>query len=205
MCDIRISGGFVVFDGVYDPGVLIAGTTYFWRIDEINSTGKTTGEVWTFTTATVFTPPPKGRACFTDDTCVWLDGIPVQISRAGLGQNVGCLNSTAIVGFLLPLPCPGKVEKVQEHEGTFMCYDVLLESGNCIKVAECHYLLAESERWVAVQNLKPASKLITAKGPIRIISITKRSTPYVGKVYNLQIEGSDWYLVGKDGVVVRDF
>jgi hypothetical protein len=35
--------------------------------------------------------------------------------------------------------------------------------------------------------------------------MTKRPTPYVGKVYNLKVEGSDRYLVGKDAVIVRDY
>ena len=35
---------------VYDPGTLNHGTTYYWRIDEVNSGGITTGPVWSFTT-----------------------------------------------------------------------------------------------------------------------------------------------------------
>jgi hypothetical protein len=27
-------------------------TTYYWRIDEVNSKGKTTGETWSFVTET---------------------------------------------------------------------------------------------------------------------------------------------------------
>ena len=34
----------------FDPGTLIAGTTYYWRIDAINDAGTTTGTVWSFTT-----------------------------------------------------------------------------------------------------------------------------------------------------------
>jgi len=34
----------------YEPGTLINGTTYYWRIDEINAYGTTTGTVWSFTT-----------------------------------------------------------------------------------------------------------------------------------------------------------
>ena len=34
----------------YDPGPLAAGTTYYWRIDEKNSYGTTTGAIWSFTT-----------------------------------------------------------------------------------------------------------------------------------------------------------
>ncbi len=35
----------------FNPGTLTANTTYFWRIDERNTTGVTTGSVWSFTTA----------------------------------------------------------------------------------------------------------------------------------------------------------
>jgi len=34
----------------FDPGTMDAETTYYWRIDQINSQGTTTGDVWSFTT-----------------------------------------------------------------------------------------------------------------------------------------------------------
>ncbi|MHC4739309.1 MAG: LamG-like jellyroll fold domain-containing protein, partial [Planctomycetota bacterium] len=34
----------------FDPGTMTNDTTYYWRIDEINATGTTTGVVWSFTT-----------------------------------------------------------------------------------------------------------------------------------------------------------
>ena len=40
----------------YDPGIMAYSTKYYWRIDSVNSWGKTTGKIWTFTT--VMTPPP---------------------------------------------------------------------------------------------------------------------------------------------------
>ena len=150
-------------------------------------------------------PPPKGRACFIYDTGVWLDGVLAPISKVGVGQNIGRIDSAGLGGFSQSLPRPGKVEKVQEHEGTFVCYDVLLESGNCISVAERHYFMTESGRWVAVQDLKAQIRLRTPQGSIGIKSVNRRPIPYVGKVYNLRIEGSDWYLVGEDAVVVRDY
>ncbi len=101
--------------------------------------------------------------------------------------------------------CLNKIQEVQEHKGTFTCYDVLLESGNCLSVAENHYFLTESGRWTSLQNLKTGSKLKTPKGSIGITSVTKRPTPYTGKVYNLKVAGSDQYLVGKDAVIVRDY
>lgn len=35
----------------YDPGTLVPETTYYWRVDETNSLGTATGDVWSFTTA----------------------------------------------------------------------------------------------------------------------------------------------------------
>jgi hypothetical protein len=36
---------------IFDPGLMIGGTTYYWRIDEVGLGGTTTGDVWRFTTA----------------------------------------------------------------------------------------------------------------------------------------------------------
>ena len=99
----------------------------------------------------------------------------------------------------------GRVEEVHEHEGTFACYDVLLDSGNSIGVGECYYFMTEPGQWIALQNLKTGTRLKTSKGTVGIINITKRPIPYVGKVFNLKVYGSDRYLVGKDAIVVRDY
>jgi hypothetical protein len=40
----------------FDPGTMSNNTTYYWRIDEINAAGTTTGVVWSFTTV----PAPTG-------------------------------------------------------------------------------------------------------------------------------------------------
>ena len=175
----------------FDPGRLDVNTTYYWRIDEVNSNGKRTGVLWKFTTTSG--PPPKGRACFTSETNVWVNSALVPISTVALGQRV------------LGIKNPCKIQEVQKHNGTFACYDILLESGNCISVAENHYFLAESGQWISLKNLKKATRLQTPKGSIAIVSITKRPMPYTGKVYNLKVEGSDRYMVGKDAVIVRDY
>ncbi|MHC4738682.1 MAG: DNRLRE domain-containing protein [Planctomycetota bacterium] len=44
----------------FDPGTMSTSTTYYWRIDEINSEGTTTGNVWNFTTEAA--PQPPGQA-----------------------------------------------------------------------------------------------------------------------------------------------
>jgi hypothetical protein len=179
----------------FDPGWLNSNTTYFWRIDEVNSNGTRTGVLWSFTTSTTGTGgiAPKGRTCFTADTGVWIDGNLVQISKVAQGQIKCGVKSL------------GKIKEVQEHNGTFTCYNVLLESGNCIGVAENHYFLAESGQWISLKELKAGIRLKTSKGSIGITSVTKRPNPYTGNVYNLNITGSDRYLVGKDAVIVRDY
>jgi hypothetical protein len=50
-----------------------------------------------------------------------------------------------------------------------------------------------------------AGGTFTLDGTVGIRSVAIRTTPYIGKVYNLRISNSDRYLVGKDGVIVRDY
>jgi len=42
----------------FETGVMDSNTTYYWRIDEVNMWGKTTGLVWHFTTKSGPPPPP---------------------------------------------------------------------------------------------------------------------------------------------------
>jgi hypothetical protein len=169
-------------------------TSYcYWRIDEVDSEGNITkGDVWTFRLISQISPP-KGRACFAAETGVWINGNLIPISKVAQGQ-INC----EVKNF-------GKVRELQEHSGTFTCYDVLLGSGNSIGVAENHYFLSESGKWMSLKKLKAGIKLKTSKGSIGIVSITKRPMPYVGKVYNIKVEGSGRYLVGKDAIIVRDY
>jgi hypothetical protein len=41
----------------FDPGTMAYNTRYYWRIDEVNPSGKTTGVVWSF--STIMSPPPQ--------------------------------------------------------------------------------------------------------------------------------------------------
>ncbi len=137
-------------------------------------------------------PPPKGRGCFLADTPVWVNGALVQISKAVAGQAINCLAGTSL-------------EKLEEHEGSFECRDITLENGNSISVVDAHCFKLDSGQWVAAQNLESGMKLKSLNGTVTIKSVVTRSMPFVGKVYNLKVSGSDQYMVGKDGVVVRDF
>jgi hypothetical protein len=189
----------------YDPGRMNSNTVYYWRVDEIDSKGnKTVGAVWKFTTVSSL-QPPKGRTCFVAETDVWVDGTLVSISNVAARSCVGRVDGAPARNSSIPLPYLGKVEELQEHEGTFECYDILLQSGNSIGVAGNHYFLTESGQWLALRNLKAGMKLQTPGGLIGIVSVTRRPTPYAGKVYNLKVEGTHQYLVGKDAVIVRDY
>ncbi|MBN2591741.1 MAG: leucine-rich repeat domain-containing protein [Sedimentisphaerales bacterium] len=170
----------------YIPNLLEHNLIYFWRVDEIDSNGFTTkGEIWSFDTYA-----QKERGCFTGQTPVWIDGKSVPISKAQAGQSI---NESS------------NVEEVQEHNGTFILYDIILENGNYITVADEHYFMSESGRWISSRNLEPGMKLRAAAGLIKIKSITKQPEPFTGKVYNLKIKDSDTYMVGQDNIIVRDY
>jgi len=204
------AGAFAVFHNIYfgtnNPppfvgsqtattfklGPLALTTTYYWRIDEVNPMGTTTGELWSFTT--------RGKIfCFPADTLVWVNGTLVPISKAVPGQSVGKPNCALLTSGL------EQIEKVQEHQGTFECYDIALESGDCISVVDSHCFMLDCGQWIVVQDLRAGSKLKSLKGPVSIKSVTKRQTPFTGKVYNLKVKDSDQYFVGKDGLIVRDY
>ena len=95
------------------------------------------------------------------------------------------------------------IDSVEEHEGTFVCRDIALDSGNTIGVVDSHCFMLDSGQWVAAQDLTSGQRLKTLNGTVGIKSITTRN--YTGKVYNLKIQGSDQYMVGEDSVIVRDF
>jgi hypothetical protein len=52
----------------YNPGTLVGKKTYYWRVDERNSAGTTTGVVWSFTTACKgdFATPASGDVTTAD-------------------------------------------------------------------------------------------------------------------------------------------
>jgi prepilin-type N-terminal cleavage/methylation domain-containing protein len=133
-------------------------------------------------------PPPKGRGCFLADTPVWVNGSMVKISKVDVSK---CLAAS--------------LEKLEVHQGSFVCRDITLESGNSISVVDAHCFKLDSGKWVAAQNLKSGMNLKTMNGSVAIKSVVTRTAPFVGKVYNLKVSNSDQYMVGKDGVVVRDF
>ena len=45
---------------VFEPGTMVSDITYYWRIDELNTVGKTIGTLWNFETGELPFPPPPG-------------------------------------------------------------------------------------------------------------------------------------------------
>ncbi len=154
-------------------------------------------------------PPPKPpRGCFPADTLVWVDGALVQISKVIQGQKVFKPLAVRVESPLQKAVCSHEIESIMEHDKTeesWHQYDIVLENGNCISVAEVHFFLLDSGRWASVQDLTSSSKLVSLEGPVAVDRVVKRALPRIGKVYNLKVRNSERYLVGKDGIVARDW
>jgi len=154
-------------------------------------------------------PPVKEpRRCFPADTLVWIDGALVQISKVIPGQIVDKPLTARVELSLKKAVCSHEIESIIEHdetEGSWQQYDIVLENGNCISVAEVHFFLLDSGQWASVQELISGSKLVCLEGPVAVDRVVKRALPCIGKVYNLKVKKSERYLVGKDGIVVRDW
>jgi hypothetical protein len=144
-------------------------------------------------------PLPKGRTCFPADTDVWVNGALVQISRVAPGQTVGKPGCAALAA---PF---GQIERLEEHVGAFECRDIVLQNGNRISVVDAHCFMLDSGRWIPAQDLRNGLRLKTLNGTVSIKSVTTRVVSFVGKVCNLKVKNSDQYMVGKDGVIVRDY
>jgi prepilin-type N-terminal cleavage/methylation domain-containing protein len=151
---------------------------------------------------------PSARQCFPAETLVWVDGALVQISKVVPGQMVDKPVSFRTLTSQSRVVCSREIYGVTEHdesEGPWQCHDVVLETGNQISVADTHYFLLDSGQWAPVQELTSGSILVSLEGPVTVKRVVKRAMPCVGKVYNLMVRNSERYLVGKDGIVVRDW
>jgi prepilin-type N-terminal cleavage/methylation domain-containing protein len=151
---------------------------------------------------------PTARQCFPADTLVWVDGALIQISKVVPGQMVDKPVSFRTLASQSSAACSHEIYSVTEHnesEGPWQCHDIVLETGNLISVADIHYFLLDSGQWAAVQDLTSGSKLVSLEGPVTVKCVVKRALPCIGKVYNLMVRNSERYLVGKDGIVVRDW
>jgi hypothetical protein len=98
--DFYIAG----FPGFAYPEGLVPGTTYYWRIDEVNDADPNSpwkGEVWRFTvpSLTAYRPEPPDRAGYIDPnglTLTWAPGFGAKLHYAFFGDNFDDVNNAAV-------------------------------------------------------------------------------------------------------------
>jgi hypothetical protein len=109
----------VGFTGFPAPDGLVPGTTYYWRVDEVNETEPNSpwvGDVWSFSIApyTAYNPDPADGAEFVDldATLTWTGGYGAKLHYVYLGTNFDEINDAtggAPVGAATYSP-PGSLE-----------------------------------------------------------------------------------------------
>ncbi len=92
----------VGFLGFACPDGLAPGTTYYWRIDEVDPTNTYKGSVWSFTVPprTAYDPDPADGGKFIDPNVElsWTTGFRAKLHTVYFGDNFDDVNN-AVVGF----------------------------------------------------------------------------------------------------------
>jgi len=90
----------VGFPGFAYPGGLVLGTTYYWRVDEVNDADPNSpwkGEVWSFTvpSETAYNPLPADGSKFIDPNVEisWTAGMKAKLHTVYFGDNFDDVNS----------------------------------------------------------------------------------------------------------------
>jgi hypothetical protein len=116
------------------PNGLVPGTTYYWRIDEVNDTNPDSpwkGDLWSFTVPSkkVYRPLPAAGARFIDSDVVlsWTPGFGSKLHFVYFGDNFDNVSSAvgAAPGVLTSYTPPGTLEpgrtyywRVDEYDGS---------------------------------------------------------------------------------------
>jgi len=110
------------FPGFPYPDGLVPGTTYYWRIDEVNEADPNSpwkGDVWSFTVPprTAYAPNPADGAKFIDPdgTLSWTAGFGAKLHTVYFGDNFDDVNNAAggvPQGATTYSPGPLELEKV---------------------------------------------------------------------------------------------
>jgi hypothetical protein len=90
------------FPGFPFPGGLVPGTTYYWRIDEVNETEPNSpwkGDVWSFMVPprTAYLPVPSDGAesVLLDEQLTWTPGFEAKLHTVYFGDNFDDVNAAA--------------------------------------------------------------------------------------------------------------
>jgi len=100
---VNQAGTFFVagFPGYPYPDGLIPGTTYYWRIDEVEADGVTKhkGDIWSFTVPprTAYNPDPADGAEFVDPNAIlsWTAGFGAKLHTVYIGDDFDDVNNAA--------------------------------------------------------------------------------------------------------------
>jgi len=91
------------FPGCAYPEGFVRGTTYYWRIDEVNDADPNSpwkGDVWSFTVPpkTAFNPEPADGAEITDTTVIlmWMPGFRAILHKVFFGDDYDEVNNAAV-------------------------------------------------------------------------------------------------------------
>jgi hypothetical protein len=130
----RPAGNFVVgFPGFPYPEGLVPGTTYYWRVDEVNDADPNSpwkGDVWSFTVPPrkAYAPVPPDGERFADPNVVlsWMPGFNGKLHTVHFGDNFDDVSSAAAGIPQSPMTYnPGTLERektyywrVDEFDGT---------------------------------------------------------------------------------------
>jgi len=105
------STSFVVgFPGVPYPDGLVPGTTYYWRIDEVEADGLTKhkGSVWSFWVPSLkaYEPSPSDGAKYQniDVTLSWISGLNAKLHTVYFGESFDEVNDATAGGTARALP-----------------------------------------------------------------------------------------------------
>ena len=99
---LNLTDDFIIagFTGYPLPDGLVPGTTYYWRIDEVNVAEPNSpwkGEVWSFSIPpkTAYNPVPADAAEFvpTDATLTWTPGIGAKVHYIYFGEDFDTVNN----------------------------------------------------------------------------------------------------------------
>ncbi len=111
------------FPGYPYPNGLIPGTTYYWRVDEVNEADPNSpwkGDVWSFTIPprTAYDPAPVDGAKYiaTDATLSWTPGFSARLHYVYFGNNFDDVNNAAVG---LPLADPTYTPATLELDKTY--------------------------------------------------------------------------------------
>jgi len=124
------------FPGFAYPNGLVPGTTYFWRIDEVNAAEPNSpwkGDIWRFSIPpkTAYNPGPADGAEFAgpDVTLTWTPGFGAKLHHLYLGTNLADVEAGAPAAYKGPMGVarfgPAKLDaekvyywRVDEFDGT---------------------------------------------------------------------------------------